>query len=350
MDDLTVVLCALTVVGVSAPAAAPFWPEAWGHAPSIGAVILAAGLAVFIVLHSLYWWRSLDEAAPAWLRRSHSFDPRSREGATKYHDQMCETSCGFDPRSREGATLGPRPLSLRTYVSIHAPAREQPAHIDVTPCGTMFRSTLPRGSNPLFRHQEAAPPGFDPRSREGATLDRIRDVGDRPVSIHAPAREQRPERQARPGSPPVSIHAPAREQPLDPDLDVVLGGVSIHAPAREQRSADVFITNPPWFRSTLPRGSNRRRPMLLAMAFGFDPRSREGATYRSGRVSGGREFRSTLPRGSNTGSPGLGCRQNGFDPRSREGATCEGGEDGVGLGVSIHAPAREQRRPRDRGP
>lgn len=63
MDDLAVVLCALTVVGVSATAAAPFWPEAWGHAPSIGVVILVAGLAVFIVLHSLYWWRSLDEAA-----------------------------------------------------------------------------------------------------------------------------------------------------------------------------------------------------------------------------------------------------------------------------------------------
>ncbi|MGX1744962.1 MULTISPECIES: hypothetical protein [unclassified Brevundimonas] len=63
MDDLTVGLCALTVVGVSATAATPFWPEAWGRAPSIGVVILAAGLAVFLALHTLYWWRSLDEAA-----------------------------------------------------------------------------------------------------------------------------------------------------------------------------------------------------------------------------------------------------------------------------------------------
>ncbi len=63
MDDLTVVLCALTVVGVSATAATPFWPDAWGRAPSIGVVVLAAGLAVFLALHTLYSWRALDEAA-----------------------------------------------------------------------------------------------------------------------------------------------------------------------------------------------------------------------------------------------------------------------------------------------
>jgi hypothetical protein len=63
MDDLTVGLCALTVVGVSAAAATPFWPDAWGRAPSIGVVVLAAGLAVFLALHTLYWWRALDEAA-----------------------------------------------------------------------------------------------------------------------------------------------------------------------------------------------------------------------------------------------------------------------------------------------
>lgn len=63
MDDLTVGLCALTVVGVSATAATPFWPAVWGQAPSIGVVVLAAGLAVFLALHTFYWWRSLDEAA-----------------------------------------------------------------------------------------------------------------------------------------------------------------------------------------------------------------------------------------------------------------------------------------------
>lgn len=63
LDDLAVGLCALTVVGVSGAAAAPFWPATWGPAPSIGVVVLAVGLAVLLALHSLYWWRSLDEAA-----------------------------------------------------------------------------------------------------------------------------------------------------------------------------------------------------------------------------------------------------------------------------------------------
>lgn len=63
MDDLAVALSALTVVGVSAASATPFWPEAWGRAPSIGVAVLAAGLAVFLALHTLYWWRSQDEAA-----------------------------------------------------------------------------------------------------------------------------------------------------------------------------------------------------------------------------------------------------------------------------------------------
>ena len=63
MNDLAAGLGALTVVGVSATAATPFWPATWGQAPSIGVVVLAAGLTVFLVLHTLYWWRSLDEAA-----------------------------------------------------------------------------------------------------------------------------------------------------------------------------------------------------------------------------------------------------------------------------------------------
>ena len=63
MDELTIGLGALTVVGVSATAATPFWPASWGQAPSIGVVVLAAGLAVFLAQHTLYWWRALDEAA-----------------------------------------------------------------------------------------------------------------------------------------------------------------------------------------------------------------------------------------------------------------------------------------------
>src|SRR5690606_7138164 len=63
MDDMTVVLCALTVVGVSATAATPFWPDAWGRAPSRAVVVLAAGLSLSTAPHTADWWRGLDEAA-----------------------------------------------------------------------------------------------------------------------------------------------------------------------------------------------------------------------------------------------------------------------------------------------
>lgn len=63
MDALTVGLCTLTVVGAGTTAAMPFWAQQLGNAPSIGVVVLAAGLAVFLALHTYYWWRDLDEAA-----------------------------------------------------------------------------------------------------------------------------------------------------------------------------------------------------------------------------------------------------------------------------------------------
>lgn len=63
MDALTVGLCTLTVVGAGTTAAMPFWAQKLGHAPSIGVVVLAAGLAAFLALHTYYWWRDLDEAA-----------------------------------------------------------------------------------------------------------------------------------------------------------------------------------------------------------------------------------------------------------------------------------------------
>jgi len=63
MDDLTVGLCALVVVSSGLTVATPFWPAQLGSAPQLGVVLLAAAVAVFSAIHSLYWWRALDEAA-----------------------------------------------------------------------------------------------------------------------------------------------------------------------------------------------------------------------------------------------------------------------------------------------
>ena len=56
MDDLTVGLCALTVVGVSATAATPFWPAHWGQAPSIGVVGVFVTQAVGYTIAWCGWW------------------------------------------------------------------------------------------------------------------------------------------------------------------------------------------------------------------------------------------------------------------------------------------------------
>ncbi|MBB4799724.1 hypothetical protein HNP32_003484 [Brevundimonas bullata] len=63
MDDLTVGLCALVVVSSGLTVATPFWPAQLGNAPQLGVVLLAAAVAVFSAIHSLHWWRALDEAA-----------------------------------------------------------------------------------------------------------------------------------------------------------------------------------------------------------------------------------------------------------------------------------------------
>ena len=62
-NDLAVGLCALVVVSCGLTVATPFWPAQLGSAPPLGLVVLAAAVAVFCAIHSLYGWRALDEAA-----------------------------------------------------------------------------------------------------------------------------------------------------------------------------------------------------------------------------------------------------------------------------------------------
>lgn len=63
MNDLAVGLCALVVVSSGLTVAMPFWPSQLGSAPQLGLVLLAAAVTVFSAIHTLYWWRALDEAA-----------------------------------------------------------------------------------------------------------------------------------------------------------------------------------------------------------------------------------------------------------------------------------------------
>ena len=72
----------------------------------------------------------------------------------------------FNPRSRAGATDGDIVSMLRTYVSIHAPARGSDRPACISALGGRFQSTLPRGERRLMP----------------------KELIEVKVSIHAPAR------------------------------------------------------------------------------------------------------------------------------------------------------------------
>ena len=281
--------------------------------------------------------------APFFVEDFSCFDPRSREGATRISRRGSGRRVSFDPRSREGATA--RSSTCR------APTKK-------------FRSALPRGSDTSRvgnerlvvvsirapareRHPDhgrrCVAPGFDPRSREGATLRRHGDGAERGVSIRAPARER-------------------RLAPLDEGR---LPDVSIRAPARERRPRVTRIDSQPVFRSALPRGSDSNYPAPCRPGRCFDPRSREGATGQRWSAYVQNMFRSALPRGSDVPDPGVSdddevsiraparerplaplqsAHPTCFDPRSREGATCDEYEERCQKHVSIRAPARERPR------
>ena len=230
--------------------------------------------------------------APAWAR------PQSRHGCRRPsgfqstrprgRDRRCWSSPspngGFNPRARVGATRYQRMLDDAVAVSIHAPAWARPPC--VRPAGQRlcvsihapawarrrrsthasarcapFQSTRPRGRDygpppGRWRSPPAAPRGFNPRARVGATPDTS-------------------ERQA--------AHAFQSTRPRGRDTTSIatvefLGKVSIHAPAwarrglinRLDRVHLVSIHAPAWARHR-GRGARGCRGC-------FNPRARVGAT------------------------------------------------------------------------
>ena len=120
--------------------------------------------------------------------------------------------CGFNPRSREGATFTADREDRAILVSIHAPAKERhylqflfyaknefqstlPRRSDKSCTGAteredMFQSTLPRRSDTISLRADRGLRSFNPRSREGATMDIVECKKSYKVSIHAPAKER----------------------------------------------------------------------------------------------------------------------------------------------------------------
>ena len=142
-----------------------------------------------------------------------NFNPRSLAGATVAPAPGTATPLHFNPRSLEGATRQALSWTCRSIISILAPSRERPSRARLMPMTDFkFQSTLPYGSDPLFRACDAY----------------FR------ISIHAPLRERRCLSLTSDLRTDISIHAPLRERPLC--------GISLLALAI--------------FQSTLPYGSD----------------------------------------------------------------------------------------------
>jgi len=128
------------------------------------------------------------------------------------------------------------PLSPRTWVSIHAPARVRHATVVVGRRVAAFQSTHPRGCDVIRVEITAEMERFNPRTREGATCFHMWQYIRKIVSIHAPARLRRGR------------------------TDLETGAVT--------------------FQSTHPRGCDDDQVLRHDVLTGFNPRTREGATSR----------------------------------------------------------------------
>ena len=165
---------------------------------------------------------------------------------------------------------------------------------------------------------------FNPRPREGATLEHDPGGDHLIVSIHAPAKGRLRLGRLSPEPERVSIHAPAKGRRRHPGGTF---GRVVTFQSTPPRRGDV---PPPGSRGTL-RSSFNPRPREGATwayftgsltGFSFNPRPREGATPSPRATPAPRSgFQSTPPRrGDHMVRSGV-PRWPSFNPRPREGAT-----------------------------
>ena len=118
---------------------------------------------------------------------------------------------------------------------------------------------------------------FNPRSREGSDRKYCDSLGIQRISIHAPAKGATGHPLQRVNIQTISIHAPAKGATVDVGDYVISHEISIHAPAKGATTTTKIFLMIHRFQSTLPR---RERPFcnyILAHAYNFNPRSREGS-------------------------------------------------------------------------
>ena len=255
----------------------------------------------------------------------------------------------FNPRSREGSDIFRLPQSIRSDISIHAPAKGATRELrDADEWEVLFQSTLPRRER-LERklHNKQTDIISIHAPAKGAT--------SRPTSISSTAafqstlpRRERPPTQATPTARHDTFQStlPRRERPTIKRSAKLNQSFQSTLPRRERHVVRaVSVKYDSVFQSTLPRRERRVCACgVRVLAFYFNPRSREGsdglqtvafavrrrisihapakgATYFDYLKVSVRIFQSTLPRRERRAS--YETRTSGrcyFNPRSREGS------------------------------
>jgi len=191
--------------------------------------------------------------------RGKRFNPRPREGATTAAWSVGDHLRFQSTPPRRGDSGRARSMAALPMFQSTPPRRGDMVRRSSLPAPcSRFQSTPPRRGDVSFCASGLSVEGFNPRPREGATLDPVIDTACPGVSIHAPAKGRQGVIRVLGPLATVSIHAPAKGRPpfLRPKSMTPLGfnprpregatsgldpvplilEVSIHAPAKGRRS------------------------------------------------------------------------------------------------------------------
>ena len=223
--------------------------------------------------------------APVWVRLKFDVNELTQRQFQFTHPCGCDclnapgrvNNRGFNSRTRVGATFFVHRYYLTPAVSIHAPVWVRPVRgqgISLTPT---FQFTHPCGCDCLFHRQPRRKCCFNSRTRVGATKGGFNVPGQDIVSIHAPVwvRHQ------------IAVHTGifVRFQFTHPcGCDLVrhpiatMQRVSIHAPVWVRHPIAAPIGFFVKFQFTHPCGCDFVFFWILLVSFGFNSRTRVGAT------------------------------------------------------------------------
>ena len=240
--------------------------------------------ATFFV-HRYYLTPAVSIHAPVWVR------PVRGQGISLTPTFQFTHPCGcdsanhykvpppicFNSRTRVGATLHNYDKQQSENVSIHAPVWVRPTGSTGSNCSTWFQFTHPCGCDCLFHRQPRRKCCFNSRTRVGATKGGFNVPGQDIVSIHAPVwvRHQ------------IAVHTGifVRFQFTHPcGCDLVrhpiatMQRVSIHAPVWVRHPIAAPIGFFVKFQFTHPCGCDFVFFWILLVSFGFNSRTRVGAT------------------------------------------------------------------------